>query len=63
VYFSVIKPLQSAELWPSYVVYVSNVCQDNDWGISSYPLIPGHEVVGIVEAKGANVEGLEVGQR
>lgn len=37
--------------------------KDNDWGISSYPLIPGHEVVGIVEAKGANVEGLEVGQR
>lgn len=37
--------------------------QDNDWGITSYPLIPGHEVVGTIAAKGANVTGLEVGQR
>lgn len=25
---------------------------DNDWGISSYPLIPGHEIVGRIIAKG-----------
>ena len=37
--------------------------QDNDWGVTTYPLIAGHEVVGTVAAKGTNVEGLEVGQR
>lgn len=37
--------------------------QDDDWGITSYPLIPGHEVVGTVAALGASVQGLEVGQR
>jgi len=35
----------------------------NDWGISQYPFIPGHEVVGAVSALGARVRGLEVGQR
>lgn len=36
---------------------------DNDWQISSYPLVPGHEVVGRVVEKGPAVEGLELGQR
>ncbi len=35
----------------------------NDWGISLYPFIPGHEVVGTVRAVGADVLSLEVGQR
>jgi len=35
----------------------------NDWGISNYPFIPGHEIIGTVAAKGADVRGLEVGQR
>ena len=26
---------------------------DNEWGISTYPVIPGHEVIGIVVALGA----------
>lgn len=36
---------------------------DNDWGISSYPLVPGHEIVGTVSAVGSEVAGLEIGQR
>ena len=28
---------------------------DNDWGISQYPLVPGHEIVGTVSAMGASV--------
>lgn len=36
---------------------------DNDWGISSYPFIPGHEIIGKVTAVGSNVTGLSVGQR
>ena len=36
---------------------------ENDWGGSSYPLVPGHEVVGIVAAMGPQVKGLKLGQR
>ncbi|MGE8144054.1 NADPH-dependent aldehyde reductase Ahr [Pseudomonas frederiksbergensis] len=36
---------------------------DNDWGISQYPFIPGHEVVGRIVRVGTQVRGLEVGQR
>jgi len=35
----------------------------NDWGISQYPFIPGHEVIGIVSAIGSEVRSLEIGQR
>jgi uncharacterized zinc-type alcohol dehydrogenase-like protein len=36
---------------------------DNDWGFSSYPLVPGHEVIGTVSAVGGDVDGVAVGQR
>ena len=36
---------------------------NNDWGISQYPAILGHEVVGRVTAVGSNAKGLKVGQR
>nr|WP_281364051.1 alcohol dehydrogenase catalytic domain-containing protein [Paraburkholderia solisilvae] len=36
---------------------------DNEWGISSYPLVPGHKVIGAVAAVGANVTNLAVRQR
>lgn len=36
---------------------------DNDWGISRYPLVPGHEVVAEVVETGAAVEGLRPGSR
>ena len=29
---------------------------DNDWDISTYPLVPGHEVVGTVAMKGKHVD-------
>jgi len=35
----------------------------NDWGISQYPFIPGHEVIGKIVAVGSDVRSLEVGQR
>ncbi len=34
---------------------------DNEWGISQYPLVPGHEVIGKVAARGEHVTNLEVG--
>ncbi len=36
---------------------------DNDWRVSTYPLVPGHEIVGTVERKGALVSHLKVGDR
>jgi alcohol/geraniol dehydrogenase (NADP+) len=36
---------------------------DNDWGITSYPLVPGHEVVGKVVALGAHTKRLKIGDR
>jgi uncharacterized zinc-type alcohol dehydrogenase-like protein len=35
---------------------------DNDWGMTSFPNIPGHEIVGIVEAAGPH-SGRAIGQR
>ncbi|MEZ6244257.1 MAG: NAD(P)-dependent alcohol dehydrogenase [Phycisphaerales bacterium] len=35
---------------------------DNEWGMSSFPFVPGHEVVGKVAAKGELVTWLDVGQ-
>ncbi len=35
---------------------------DDEWGISVYPLVPGHEVVGTVAAVGEHVDHLEPGQ-
>ena len=36
---------------------------DNEWGCSSYPIVPGHEVVGRITALGDHALGLSVGQR
>jgi uncharacterized zinc-type alcohol dehydrogenase-like protein len=36
---------------------------DNEWRLSKYPFVPGHEVVGTVVALGEEAKGLEIGQR
>jgi uncharacterized zinc-type alcohol dehydrogenase-like protein len=36
---------------------------DNDWKSSIYPLVPGHEIIGVVSAMGPLVRGLAIGQR
>src|ERR1700683_4987390 len=36
---------------------------DNDWGISKYPFVPGHEIVGTVSAVGSAVADRKVGER
>ncbi|PWU20017.1 MAG: alcohol dehydrogenase [Verrucomicrobia bacterium] len=36
---------------------------DNEWGMSKYPFVPGHEVAGTVVALGAAAKGLKIGQR
>ena len=34
---------------------------DNEWGITQYPLVPGHEVVGTISSAGGKVNHLKVG--
>jgi uncharacterized zinc-type alcohol dehydrogenase-like protein len=36
---------------------------DNDWGITKYPFVPGHEVVGKVIALGDHTKRLKIGDR
>jgi alcohol/geraniol dehydrogenase (NADP+) len=36
---------------------------DNEWGMTQYPLVPGHEVVGKIVALGTHAKGLRLGQR
>ena len=36
---------------------------NNDWGISRYPAVLGHEVIGKVTAVGSAAKGLKIGQR
>lgn len=34
---------------------------NNDWGITSYPFVPGHEIVGKIVSVGKEVKNLEIG--
>ncbi len=36
---------------------------NNDWGMTEYPIVPGHEIAGTVASIGDAVSHLEVGQR
>jgi uncharacterized zinc-type alcohol dehydrogenase-like protein len=36
---------------------------DNEWGMSAYPFVPGHEVVGTIVAAGDQVKRVKVGDR
>jgi len=36
---------------------------DNEWGMTRYPFVPGHEAVGTVVAMGAQAKGVRLGQR
>lgn len=36
---------------------------DNEWGLSSYPLIGGHEVIGVIRETGSAVTHLKTGER
>ena len=36
---------------------------DNEWGMTTYPIVPGHEVIGVVQALGEQVNHLKIGQR
>lgn len=36
---------------------------ENEWGMTQFPLVPGHEVAGRIVALGSHAKGLKVGQR
>ncbi|CAI0435113.1 unnamed protein product, partial [Linum tenue] len=35
----------------------------NDWGITTYPIVPGHEITGIITKVGKKVENFKVGEK
>ncbi|TXG52011.1 hypothetical protein EZV62_021180 [Acer yangbiense] len=35
----------------------------NDWGITMYPVVPGHEITGMITKVGSNVENFKVGDK
>ncbi|KAI3863269.1 hypothetical protein MKX03_011692 [Papaver bracteatum] len=35
----------------------------NDWGITRYPVVPGHEITGVITKTGSNVKEFKVGDR
>jgi len=35
---------------------------NNEWGISQYPVVPGHEVIGQVVGMGPQAKGVQIGQ-
>lgn len=37
--------------------------RDNEWGMSQYPFVGGHEAVGEIVAVGENVKGLKIGDK
>ena len=36
---------------------------DNEWGMTTYPFVPGHEIIGTIETLGSHVKHLHIGQR
>ncbi len=36
---------------------------NNEWGMTSYPLVPGHEIIGEVVAAGGAVKNVKVGDK
>ena len=36
---------------------------NNEWGVSQYPLVAGHEVIGTIIRLGSEAKGLKIGQR
>jgi uncharacterized zinc-type alcohol dehydrogenase-like protein len=53
----------------AFDVLYSGICHsdihqvDEDWGPSFFPMVPGHEIVGIVTAIGSGVQKFKVGER
>lgn len=71
------SPLQSFEYTPSTLqadeievaITHCGICHsdvhlvDDDWAVSRYPLVPGHEIIGTISALGSESKQFRVGQR
>ena len=53
----------------AFDIHFSGICHSDihtvrgEWGRSTYPIVPGHEIAGVVTAVGAEVTGFQVGDR
>ncbi|MDX2130708.1 MAG: NAD(P)-dependent alcohol dehydrogenase [Planctomycetota bacterium] len=67
-----LRDIELGELRPDQVEIAVEHCgichsdlsmRDNEWGMTAYPFVPGHEVVGRVAAVGSQVKTVRPGQR
>ena len=53
----------------AFDIHFSGICHSDihtvrgEWGRSAHPIVPGHEIAGVVTAVGAEVTGFQVGDR
>lgn len=53
----------------AFDIHFSGICHSDihtvrgEWGRSAYPIVPGHEIAGVVTAVGAEVTGFQAGDR
>jgi D-arabinose 1-dehydrogenase-like Zn-dependent alcohol dehydrogenase len=45
------------------VCHSDETAKNGGWGVKAYPLIPGHEVAGVIDALGPGVDDWRIGQR
>jgi uncharacterized zinc-type alcohol dehydrogenase-like protein len=63
------EPAELAKDEVEIAVHYCGICHsdlsiiDNEWGFSSYPVVPGHEVIGVVTETGQNVTHLQKGDK
>ena len=39
------------------------MCLQSEWGDSIYPIVPGHEIIGVVTEVGSDVKNFRIGDR
>ena len=63
---------ESGELSPENIDIKVSYCglchsdmsmMNNDWGMTQYPIVPGHEIIGEIVAVGNAVKNLKVGDK
>ncbi|RDY08850.1 putative mannitol dehydrogenase, partial [Mucuna pruriens] len=63
------KILETGEKDVAFKVLYCGICHSdlhmakNEWGFSTYPLVPGHEIVGVVTEVGSKVQKFKVGDK
>lgn len=61
------RPLREQDV--SIKIHYCGIChtdlhmKKNEWGMTQYPVVPGHEITGVIDAVGSKVSLFKVGDR